>query len=607
MSSYTKRIIAKKILRSLKNRIFIEKDAVLVTEHLASSISLRDVSKKTDISGPQFQLKFREARKHFTEAFVKNLKEVTPQNLETESDVESVAVEDVRQDDKAVLFRVNADLLSKSVLESIRVEGDRYGYQLQGGSAPRHTTLVEYSSPNIAKPFHAGHLRSTIIGNVIANLFERVGHNVVRINYLGDWGTQFGLLAVGFHRYGNQQELQTNPMLHLFQVYVKINGDVEKEKGPKQRETESATYQEGLEAFKKMEEGNLVINSDLLSLWTQFREISIQEYSKVYKRLGIHFTEYQGEAMFQDKSRALIDTLGERGLLQYNSEDGFGYVEVETAGQNNRAALVKSDGSTLYLTRDVAAALHRLDKYKFDSMYYVVDAGQILHFRHLIGVLRRLSVPWADTSPADIHVGFGRVEGMSTRRGQVVFLEDILNEAKQRMLDTMRTKETTKDLETVDVVADILGISAIIVQDLRERRQKNYKFSWDKVLSFKSDSGVSLQYAHARLCSVERNCGVTLTTEIDPAHLSDREGQLLLLHIARYEEVVSDALRTLEPYHIVQYLFTLGHLINSAHRNLKVKGQPEEVAKARLLLFNCAKTTLANGLTVLGISPLQQM
>ncbi|VDI48705.1 arginyl-tRNA synthetase [Mytilus galloprovincialis] len=412
---------------------------------------------------------------------------------------------------------------------------------------------------------------------------------------------------------GNKADMTGERMIRtedgekLAKVYVKINEDVSKEQqnsGPDKHE-KGETHRKSLEIFRNMEQGTA---SEDLQLWKHFRDISIEKYREVYERLNIKFTDYEGESMYSKKSLELIEELKQRDLLHIDDTTGKGYIDIENEKDKIKAVVQKSDGSTLYLTRDIAAVLDRHKRYNFDRTHYVVEDGQDLHFKMLKGILKKLNVPWIQRYGDQIHIRFGRISNLSTRKGKAVFLDDILNEAKERIIKTIHNKQTSKVVESTETVADVLGVSSIIVQDLKEKRLNTYKFSWDKVLSFKGDSGIVLQYAHARLCSLIEQCGCDIhSIDFDTKYLTEPEAIQLILHIASYEDTVDKCLTSLEACHLVHYLFSLSKFISVAHRNLKVKDQPKEIAQTRLQVFKCAKTTLANGMTLLGITPLDKM
>ncbi|KAE8602948.1 hypothetical protein XENTR_v10014187 [Xenopus tropicalis] len=463
----------------------------------------------------------------------------------------------------SVTFKINRDLLTRTVLQQISKDGSIYGLntELFSGLSGRKT-VVEYSSPNIAKKFHVGHLRSTIIGNFIANLKQAVGNEVIRINYLGDWGLQFGLLGAGFSKFGSEEELVVNPLQHLFEVYVKVNTAAEEDKDIK------LSAQEFL---RRLEGGD----PHALSLWMHFRDLSIQEYAKVYKRLGAHFDDYSGESFYKEKSQEVLKQLESNGLLQ-KTDKGTGVVDLSEEGNlSSYSTVMRSDGTSLYITRDVAAALDRLERYSFDEMIYVTDKSQKNHFQQLFKILKILGKDQADRFQ---HVPFGLVKGMKTRRGEVVFLEDVLDEARSRMLQNMAASGTSKQLEDPSDTAEKIGIAALIVQDFKGQLLSDYHFDWDQALQSTGDTGVFLQYTHARLHSLQALWCSRDTDDIDIASLREPCVIATLQHLLRYDEVIYKCLEDLQPRYLVTYLMSLGHLANVAHRALHVKRSSSEAA-----------------------------
>uniref|UniRef100_A0A8C6KDH4 Probable arginine--tRNA ligase, mitochondrial n=1 Tax=Nothobranchius furzeri TaxID=105023 RepID=A0A8C6KDH4_NOTFU len=442
-----------------------------------------------------------------------------------------------------VRLPMSVRFLFQKVLEPF-AKGDDDNFGLNSellNSLPRGTTLVEYSSPNIAKKFHAGHLRSTIIGNFIANLKQSLGNNVIRMNYLGDWGMQFGLLGAGFKQFGCVEKLKDNPLQHLFEVYVKVNKEVEHSEDMKQA---------ARDFFRQLEQHE----SQAVTLWQQFRELTVKEYQQVYKRLGVHFDIYSGESFHQDQAQEVVQELQRRGLLKVS--EGTRVVDLSPEGDmTNVCTLLRSDGTTLYITRDIAAAISRRETHGFDEMIYVTDKSQENHFSQLFQILVTMGHSWAERCQ---HVSFGLVQGMKTRTGDVVFLEDVLDEARARMLHNMNQTSTSKELENPEDTAERVGISALIVQDFKGPLQGDYKFDWDRMLQARGDTGVFLQYTHARLCSV---C----------------------------------------------FVVSYSHFVASAHTELPVAGSPQDVAQARLRLFRAARSVLANGMKILGITPVPKM
>ncbi|KAM4042175.1 putative arginine--tRNA ligase, mitochondrial isoform 1-T1 [Anomaloglossus baeobatrachus] len=489
-------------------------------------------------------------------------------------------------------FTVNRPLLVKKVLHKIRHDGSRYGFTSELLSdVPKGLTLVEYSSPNISKKFHVGHLRSTIIGNFIANLKKAVGNEVIRVNYLGDWGLQFGLLGAGFSKFGCEEKLKSNALQHLFEVYVKVNAEADKDEEMKQ-----SAY----EFMKKLESGH----PQALSLWTHFRGLSIEEYSKVYKRLGVQFDEYSGESFYIEKSQDVLNLLQNKNILTI-TKDGTGVVDLtENRDMSAYSTVMRSDRTSLYITRDIAAAIDRMEKYNFDEMVYVTDKSQQKHFQNLFKILKMLG---KDKVNHCHHVMFGRVQGMQTRRGDVVFLEDVLDEARARMLQNMAKTESNKPIEDPADTAEKIGVAALIIQDFKGQLQSDYRFNWDEALQSCGDTGVFLQYTHARLQSLLTLWSTREEEDFNVSCLQEPTAIATVKHLLRYDEVIQKTLKELQPRYMVAYLMGLGHLANVAHNALHVKGSSQEVAHARLYLFNTIRVVLSSGMKLLGITPVDKM
>ncbi|RIA91747.1 Arginyl-tRNA synthetase [Glomus cerebriforme] len=504
-------------------------------------------------------------------------------------------------------FEINKLLLANILLDDIYKRKEKYGTN-QSGAGKK--ALVEFSSPNIAKPFHAGHLRSTIIGNFVKNVHDANGWETIGLNYLGDWGKQYGLLAVGFEKYGTERELLNNPIKHLYDIYVKINKDVD----------EDETINDQARAyFKKMEEGtltfsyiiyikNLIISyssgdETSLILWKKFRDLSIEKYKDTYARLNINFDVYSGESQVSNESNnRALDILKEKNILK--ESDGALIIDLKQY-KLDIAVVQKNDGTTLYITRDIGAAMERYEKYKFDAMYYVVASQQDLHLKQLFKILALMGFEWVDRCK---HINFGMVNGMSTRKGTAVFLDDILEQTKESMHEVMRQNEKKySQVENPDQVADIIGISAVMIQDMSAKRIRNYTFKWDRMFSFEGDTGPYLQYAHARLCSIERNCGFEINPNIDISLLSEKSALDLIDMVAQYPDFVKGALNTLEPCTIVTYAMKLSHTVSVALETLWVLGQEHKIAEARLLMYWACRITLGNALKLLGLTPLERM
>ncbi|XP_049628179.1 probable arginine--tRNA ligase, mitochondrial [Suncus etruscus] len=560
----------------------------LPPENLIKSISAVPISKKQEVA--DFQLS--------VDSLLESSEDHSRQNTQDQATrlAEKLkcdtVVSEISSGQGTINFKINRELLTKTVLQQVINDGSKYGLKSELFSdLPQKKIVVEFSSPNIAKKFHVGHLRSTIIGNFIANLNEAIGHQVTRMNYLGDWGMQFGLLGTGFQLFGYEEKLQSNPLQHLFEIYVQINKEVRED----ERITKSAQ-----EFFQQLERGDL----QALALWQRFRDLSIEEYVRIYKRLGVHFDEYSGESFYREKSQDVLKLLDSKGLLQKTIK-GSVVVDLSRNGDpSSLCTVMRNDGTTLYATRDLAAAIDRMDKYNFDRMIYVTDKGQRKHFQQVFQMLQIMGYDWAQRCQ---HVAFGIVRGMKTRRGDVTFLEDVLNEIQLRMLQNMSAIKTTKELENPEETAEMVGLAALIIQDFKGLLSSDYQFTWDRVFQSRGDTGVFLQYTHARLHSLEETFGHGYLNDFNTSCLQEPQCISILQHLLGFDEVLYRSSQDLEPKHIVNYLLTLSHLAAVAHKKLQIKGSPPEVAGARLHLFRAVRSVLANGMKLLGITPVCKM
>ncbi|GCE98152.1 hypothetical protein ZYGM_002562 [Zygosaccharomyces mellis] len=498
-----------------------------------------------------------------------------------------------------VQFFFNPQFLFQTVIPDILTRTEDYGACKY---VENKKVLIEFSSPNIAKPFHAGHLRSTIIGGFLSNLYEKCGWEVIRMNYLGDWGKQFGILAVGYERYGDDKKLAEDPIDHLFQVYVRVNKDIEEE-GDTLPESES-TDGKSREYFKRMENGD----QDAIKLWQKFRELSIEKYIGTYARLNIEYDVYSGESQVSKESmdRAL-KLYDEKGLVHIDR--GAKLIDMTRFNKKLGKVIVqKSDGTTLYLTRDIGAAIDRYNKYHFDKMIYVIASQQDLHTAQFFELLKQMGFEWAHNLH---HVNFGMVQGMSTRKGTVVFLNNILEETKDKMHEVMKKNQVKyAQVENPDEVADLVGISAVMIQDMQGKRINNYEFKWERMLSFEGDTGPYLQYAHSRLRSMQRNVPDITVTDMENADfklLQEPAAIALVRLLSQYADVLRNALKTHEPTTVVTYLFKLTHQVSSCYDVLWVAGQTKELATVRLALYTATRQVLSNGMKLLGLTPVERM
>lgn len=397
-------------------------------------------------------------------------------------------------------------------------------------------------------------------------------------------------MAVGFKKYGDRKQLELDPIHHLYQVYVQINADAKLDKD---------IDRQANEYFKQMEEGD----STALEQWKLFRDMSIKSYASIYNRLNIKFDVYSGESQVNDYIPKALNLLESKNLLQ-KSKDGALIVDLEKYKLDN-VTVQRGDGTSLYVTRDIASIIMRKEKYQFNKAIYAVGSEQSNYFKQLFKVSNLLSLTHDVTDLQ--HIEFGRIKGMSTRNGTVVFLQDILDLAKEKILDYMNKDEQKRKMKDIETIADQLGISAILIQDMKSKRGKDYEFSWDRMTDSKGDTGVFLQYAHARACGIERKSGVSISPNVDFSILKEKEAIDLIQSISQFPEIVENSFHTLEPCTIVNYLFKLSHATSTATRFLRVKDMDQDISEARMLLFWSARITLRNGLYLLGIKPIKEM
>lgn len=478
------------------------------------------------------------------------------------------------------------------VIDAARSQGGRYGH---GSSGQGKTVVIDYSSPNIAKPIAYHHIRSTVIGHALANLHRALGWRVEGINYLGDWGKQFGLVAVGFQEYGVPE--RRGDMAHLVEVYVKANQRAEKE---------PAFDERARDFFRRMEAGD----EQALALWREFRDTSLRDFERIYARLGIRFEHMEGESRYQGRMEPVIEeitrTVGTR------ESQGALIVDMPYEGNEPPVLLRKNDGSTLYATRDLAAAMDRHGRFQFDRALYVVATDQSLHFRQFFRVLERMGKPWASRM---VHVNFGRVQGMSTRKGSVVLLNDVLDEAKARALEKVQenVKEDRIHTDDPELLAEQVGLGAVVFGDLKNRRTTDYTFDWEELLTFDGHTGPYLQYAHARACNVLRKGGGAPAAH-DASLLTLPEEQSLVRLLARLPEVVEDAAEQCEPSLLARLLLEIGaafsryYTLGNQDKSKRVLVEGEEALRAaRLALTDATRATLAAGLTLLGVATPENM
>ena len=478
-----------------------------------------------------------------------------------------------------VNFFINKEKLTQVTLEEIRSKKEEYGSSDMGEGK---TVLVEYSSPNIAKPFHIGHIRTTVIGNSLYKIFSFLGYETVAINHLGDYGTQFGMLISAFKKWGDRSVIEKDTINELLKQYVRFNREANEDESLR----DEARYW-----FNQLENKN----EEAIELWKWIREISLKEFNKVYDLLNIKFDSYAGESFYSDRMPKVVEELKEKELLK--ESDGAYLVELEEYDMPP-ALIMKTDGSTLYTTRDIAAAFYRKETYDFHKNIYVVASQQNLHFKAWIKVVELMGYEWAKDC---IHIPFGMVSledgTLSTREGRVLFLEDVLNKAIENT--TKIIEERNPDLENKEEVAKQVGIGAVIFQELFNQRIKDYVFSWDRTLSFEGETGPYVQYTHARINSLLEKGEFDLEGEVDYSLLKTEEEVNITRLLYEFPRIIVDAMEKYEPYFITRHIVEVAKAFNKFYNSTTINTKDIELKKARLMMSYAAKPVIKTGLDLL--------
>ena len=500
---------------------------------------------------------------------------------------------DVKNVNAYVNFYMDRAETEKEIFSEVISKGKNYGGGTDGNGK---RIVIDFSSPNIAKPFHIGHIRSTVIGNSLYKIFNFLGYDVVRINHLGDYGTQFGKMIVAYRKWGNREDVEREPIKTLLSYYVKFHEEAEKD---------DSLENEARDTFVRLENGE----KEEYELWQWFREESLKEFKYVYDLLDIEFDSYAGESFYSDKLDNIVNILEEKKLLR----DSEGATIVDLEEYDLPPALIKkSDGSTLYMTRDLAAALYRHETYDFCKCLYVVASQQNLHFKQLYKVLEKMGYDWSDDC---VHIPFGMVSledgTMSTRKGKVVFLLDVLNNAIDKTREIVKEKNAGGD--DLEKTSREVGIGAIIFQELSNNRIKDYVFSWDKVLNFDGETGPYVQYTHARAASVLRKAGddavAVASGMLEPDMslvTSDLDYRLMRL-IGSFPDIVEEAAAKYEPSIITRHIIDIAQEFNRFYHDERILVEDAEEKKARLAIVEAARRTIENGLSLLGMSAPDRM
>ncbi|EPY2305453.1 arginine--tRNA ligase [Clostridium sporogenes] len=486
-----------------------------------------------------------------------------------------------------VNFFVDKTVLIKDVLEKVLSEKEKYGSSKVGEGK---NVVVEYSSPNIAKPFHIGHLFTTAIGNALYKILSFEGYNCIGINHLGDWGTQFGKLISAYRRWVDEEALKKDAIGELLRIYVKFHEEAEKD---------PELEKEARLNFKNLEDGS----EEETELWNRFKDLSLKEFNKVYDMLGIKFDSLAGESFYSDKMDAVVQEIDDKGLLV----DSNGAKVVMLDEYNIPPCMIKkSDGATIYATRDLAAAIYRKKTYDFHKCIYVVGTPQALHFKQVFTTLKLMGHDWADDCK---HVGFGLVKlankKLSTRNGDVVFLEDLLNQSVEETLKIINEKNP--NLKNKEDTAKKLGIGAVVFTYLKNNRERDIVFDWKEILSFDGETGPYVEYSYARGKSVLRKAG-ELAGEVDYSKLESKEEFELAKLLGGFNDAIMNAINKLEPAMVTRYVIEVAKAFNkfyNAHGILNAEDNDVKLARVKLVEATCQ--VIKNALNLLGIDVVEEM
>ena len=484
-----------------------------------------------------------------------------------------------------VNFFLDKSKISDQVIKSVIEAGADYGQQDEGHGG---NITIDLSSPNIAKPFSVGHLRSTVIGDALSNIFRKMGYNTIKINHLGDWGKQFGLLMVAYKKWGSKEAVEANPIDELLKLYVRINAEIE---------NDPALDEEGRLWFKKLEDGD----PEATELWQWFRDESLVEFNRIYKLLGVEFDSLNGEAFYNDKMDEAVQILEDKGLLKESK--GASIVELDDVNLPP-AMIKKSDGATLYITRDIATAIYRARTYNFVKNIYAVGQEQSNHFRQLKAVLKKMGFDWSDDM---IHVDFGLVtknrQKLSTRKGNIILLEPTLQEAISRA--KAQIEEKNPELENKEEVAHAVGVGAVKFYDLKTDRRNGYDFDLEAMVSFEGETGPYVQYAYARIQSILRKANFTPSADATYS-LSDPESWEIIKLLQDFARVVKRAAENYDPSLIAKYAINLAQAFNKYYAHTRILDESPE-RDSRLALSYSTAVVLKEALRLLGVDAPEKM
>ena len=515
---------------------------------------------------------------------LKKAPQIIANEIKEKINIEGTGIEKIEVIGGFLNFFINKEKLAEEILNEINVK-EEYGKSKIGEG---RNIVIDYSAPNIAKPFHIGHLRSTVIGGALSNIYKFLGYNVTGINHIGDYGTQFGKLIEGYKLWGKEYDIDKNPIDELTRIYVRINNLC--------KEDESV-LEECRNNFKKLEEGD----SYCVKLWNKFKDVSLKEFQKVYNLLGSKFESWNGEAFYSDKMQEVVELLEKSGKLI--ESQGARVVDLSDQGIDTPCIIIKSNGSSTYATRDLAAILYRARTYDFEKALYVTSYEQILHFKQVFATAKYLGLDEKYLNGLK-HISFGMVllpEGkMSTREGNIIKLEDLLNEAIERA--RMIIEEKNPELEDKEETAKKVGIGAVIFNDLSNNRVKDEIFDWDMILNFQGETGPYIQYTYVRIKSVLEKAGSFLNIkDVDVKELIDDYSQEVLKLIYNFEDTLIAVTEKEEPSILSRYLIDLAKAYSSFYNENKIMVEDEKVQNARLFLSFATAKVLKEGAKLLGI------
>lgn len=569
--------IKENIETSISNALKSKFDYEMNIEDVNKILEVPKEKKNGDFSFPCFNLS----------RFLKNSPEKIANDLKDEIKIEK-PIEKIEVIKGFLNFYVDKESIVSETIEKFAKQGADYGKSDMGNGK---LILIESSSPNIAKEFHIGHLKTTIIGKSLYNLYKFLGYNVVRLNHVGDYGTQFAKLIVAYQRWGSEYDFSKQPIEQLTKLYVRINALCDEDKD---------VLEECRATFKKLEDGD----EYCVNLWKKIKELSMEEFNRIYDLLDVQFDEIDGEAFYSDKMDEVVEILEKSGKLK--DSNGAKIVELDDQGIKTPCIILKSNGSSIYATRDLATVLYRARKYDYDKSLYVVGNEQELYFKQIFAVAKYLNISEKHLKGLQ-HIGYGMIrlpEGkMSTRKGNFVKVSDLLDESISKVMDILKDR----NIENKEEIAKIVGIGAVIFDDLKESRIKTQVFDLNSALNFNGETGPYLQYQIVRTSSILKKANFKADKDIDVSVLTDELSIQIIKLISNFDNILKQALNKNEPSIIARYALDLAESYSSFYNDNKVITDDEKVSKARLYLTYMTNVTLTNSIELLGLKIPSQM